>query len=446
MAPEKSASYAAADMTAGGLVGQMMPDLFRLAMSQAPVAMCLLGPDGRFLAINPAACALLGRSAEALTALTFQELTHPDNLDESLALMGQLTSGEIDSFHLVRRYERPDRVVVYGDLDVTGIRDDEARLVALLAVIVDVTKQHAAPQVALDMREQLREELLGVIESQLDPWVLLAAVRGPDGSIVDFVYRDANAAACIANRTARDDLIGRTLLDLLPAHQKGGLLAMYAGVVDTGEPLILDDFPFPSPLTDGDLRYFDNRVVKVGDGISFTWRDTTDRVRLRARLAREAASDPLTGLANRSGLAAAASTVFARRARRGGRIAVFYCDIDGLKRINDERGHEWGDIILRSVADRIAGVIRATDVAARIGGDEFVVIADGVTDESAAVTIATSIADAVTRPVHHKGDAVTPTLSIGVALADLDESFDDLLRRADDALYVSRQNRPDSHG
>jgi PAS domain-containing protein len=91
-----------------------------------------------------------------------------------------------------------------------------------------------------------REQLRGVIDSLLDPWVLLGAVRDQEGRIVDFVYLDANDAACRMNRRPRDQLLGSRLLELLPSHRTSGLLSDYAAVVETGEPLTLDDFPYPT--------------------------------------------------------------------------------------------------------------------------------------------------------------------------------------------------------
>jgi diguanylate cyclase (GGDEF)-like protein len=302
---------------------------------------------------------------------------------------------------------------------------------------VDVSERDQARQLATDARQLLR----GVIDSQLDPWVYLEAVRDPAGCIVDFAYRDANEAALAANRLSREQLLQSTLLELLPGHADTGLFAAYASVVETGVPLCLDDDPYASELTDGLTRWFDNRLVKVGDGLSFTWRDVTDRVRLRQRLTREAKSDPLTGLVNRAGLAEQAAKAFCRSRRAGERIAVYYCDVDHLKQINDTLGHEWGDLVLRTVADRLAGTLRGSDVAARVGGDEFVVVADGLTDEDAAVDVATKIASAVTRPITHAGVVVVPTLSIGLALADPGDDVDEVLRRADASLYRRKQDR-----
>jgi diguanylate cyclase (GGDEF)-like protein len=316
---------------------------------------------------------------------------------------------------------------VHADITVSGVRE-EGVLVGYAGVVVDVTEQ-----------VQAQEQLRALIDTMLDPWVLMEALRDADGRIVDFVYRDANSAACAYNGVAHGDLVGLTLLELLPAHLDSGLLAQYAEVVETGVPLVLDDSPFPADGAEG-VRYFDNRGVKAGDGISFTWRDVTDRVERRKALAALARQDPLTGLANRTGLLEGIEAAFRREARQGEHVAVLYCDVDGLKAVNDGFGHRVGDHLLRAVADRMTGAVRRDDIVARIGGDEFVVVAVGVTDDEAALSLAAKLAEAVSRPLAVDGTSLLPRISIGVAMARPGQNPEDVLAAADRALY--RQKKP----
>ncbi len=209
--------------------------------------------------------------------------------------------------------------------------------------------------------------------------------------------------------------------------------------MENGEPLVLDDFPYPSEITGQGIRWSDNRAVKVEDGLSFTWRDVSDRVETRHRLARQALQDPLTGLPNRQRLDDALVETLGRTPRTGDHVAVLYCALDGLKTYNDLLGHEAGDHVLRAVADRPSGAIRAGDLVARIGGDEFAVVASAIHD-AAAADLAAKIVHAVTRPLVVAGEQILPTLSIGVAMADHGHDPTDALRRADLALY--REKKP----
>ncbi len=119
--------------------------------------------------------------------------------------------------------------------------------------------------------------LRATMDAMLDPHVVFAAVRDEPGAIVDFRYVDANAAACAYDRLSRRDLIGHLLLQRLPEVRQSGLFAGLCRVVETGEPLLLDGVAYESGAPGMGRPYFDMRGVKVGDGLSLTWRDVTDR-------------------------------------------------------------------------------------------------------------------------------------------------------------------------
>lgn len=124
---------------------------------------------------------------------------------------------------------------------------------------------------------QQRGDLLqATMDSLLDPHVLLQAVYDQDGRIVDFIFADANDAACRYMELPRAELIGARLLDQLPGLQPSGTLELYAQAVYSGEPLELDNYTYPNEIIGSERRY-DIRAVRVGDSLSFTWRDVTQR-------------------------------------------------------------------------------------------------------------------------------------------------------------------------
>jgi PAS domain-containing protein len=90
--------------------------------------------------------------------------------------------------------------------------------------------------------------LRATLDSLLDPHVVLTAVRDGHGQIVDFEFTDANSAACAYNGMTYEELMGRRLLEFLPAHGTSGLFGMYQNLIDTGESLVLDDFVYPLEL------------------------------------------------------------------------------------------------------------------------------------------------------------------------------------------------------
>jgi len=129
-----------------------------------------------------------------------------------------------------------------------------------------------------------------------------------------------------------------------------------------------------------------------------------------------------------------------RRERRT--FAVFQIDLDRFKAINDTLGHHVGDIVLQEVSERMQAVLRETDTVARMGGDEFALLLPGIGDAAAAAVVAQKIIDATVRPLVIGGHTLDVGASIGIALApEHGEDGEDLMRRADAAMYEAKQTR-----
>jgi diguanylate cyclase (GGDEF)-like protein len=149
--------------------------------------------------------------------------------------------------------------------------------------------------------------------------------------------------------------------------------------------------------------------------------------------------DTLTGLANRAQLIERLENALAVLPLRGGSLAVHFIDLDRFKEVNDSLGHDGGDFLLKTIGERLRAVIRIDDVAARIGGDEFVVIQTGINGRHQAEDFARRLMAAVVAPMTFKEQEIVATASIGVALAPGDGSNPErLLKCADLALYKSK--------
>jgi len=156
------------------------------------------------------------------------------------------------------------------------------------------------------------------------------------------------------------------------------------------------------------------------------------------RLEEMATTDPLTGAANRQVFDMMFEQAVKSARRRGGTVSVMICDLDQFKRVNDAHGHEAGDRVLRAVAETARECVRDTDVICRWGGEEFLFLLPDCGAEKAA-ELAEKLRLAVeSRPIVHGGDAVRVTLSLGVAELRPGERKDDLVRRADIALYAAK--------
>ncbi len=280
---------------------------FELALLHAPIGIALVDLDGAFLHTNPAFCDLMGRSAEELSQVGFQVVTHPDDLDRDLELVGECIAGRRDGYQMDKRYRRPDGSEMWGHLAVVLLRD-------------------------------------------------------PNGS----------------------------------------------------------------PM------YFISQV-----------QDITERKRHEARLLHDARHDALTGLVNRASGLASITEAIARADRSGRGFALLFCDLDGFKAINDDLGHAAGDRLLVVVADRLGSAVRPGDVVVRWGGDEFVVICDGLEDESGAAGVTARLQEAVDAPVWHGTGPLTVSVTTGVShyVPGSGEAAAELVDRADQAMYALKPLR-----
>jgi len=165
--------------------------------------------------------------------------------------------------------------------------------------------------------------------------------------------------------------------------------------------------------------------------------DLVDRTEVEARLARQATTDELTGLPNRTLLTRSLSERMTSSPGGEG-VGVYMCDLDNFKVINDGFGHHAGDEVLVEVARRMRGCVRPVDLVARMGGDEFVILQDGGGDELEGVARRLIAAVAVPMTLSN-GTTLTPSLSLGIAHGKPNSDRSSLLRDADAALFHAKQ-------
>jgi diguanylate cyclase (GGDEF)-like protein/PAS domain S-box-containing protein len=173
-------------------------------------------------------------------------------------------------------------------------------------------------------------------------------------------------------------------------------------------------------------------------GLALNMRDVTERKGLEDQLRQLAFHDPLTLLANRSLFRDRVEHALALAGRSAQRIAVFMIDLDNFKNVNDSLGHDVGDRLLQTAAQRLVKCTRATDTVARLGGDEFAVLLEGVTSEDQAERIAAAVTDAFREPLHIDGNDLNVSTSVGIALSDSGDDTERLLRNADIAMYHAK--------
>ena len=408
---------------------------WRLVFDNAPIGIALIGLDGSWLAFNAALSQILGYSQGDLADKTFQDITHPGDLESDLTLLAQLHAGEIQTYQLDKRYLHADGHVVWVSLTATLLRDGAGQPLHYIAEVEDITERRAAAKSLGESEARYRllaENSSDVIShSALDGTLIYVSpsygkVFGlePDYRLGGPMGADAHPDDLPAIREAWKAVVAGTATRVTFRGRRGDDTWVWLESVS-------------EPLRDPDT----GQIV----GVQTATRDITERRAAEAELERMALSDALTGLANRTLLTDRLRQAQQRLRRDPGHVALLMLDLDRFKLVNDTLGHSVGDAMLIEVAQRLQRCARPTDTVARLGGDEFVVLLDRLSDYGHAEQIAERILASLRDPMSLIGlEAMEIRGSIGIAVTtDPDHPADSLYREADLALYQAKDQGRD---
>lgn len=250
-----------------------------------------LSVDGREITwVSDSVTRVLGWRPEDIVGRRGLEFIHPDDvhvLEENIA---RFRAGE--AYEMRYRLRHLDGAYRWISQMSRPVLDEAGRRVATVGGFRDIQAEvEGAAALAASMAQVQAERTLlrATMDAQPDPLVVLEAVRDENGVIVDFVHIDANPAANRHVSSITGNLVGTRLLGLTPGQDAAGLLGMYTQVVETGQPLIADAVPYADEAQGGAERLFDLRGVKVGDGLSLSFRDVTERATAAEALAQSEA-------------------------------------------------------------------------------------------------------------------------------------------------------------
>lgn len=396
------------------------------------VAIC----DGDIiLSLNARGIELLGLSSEQeAEGRCFFEFFHPD-----FQMISDLGLGVFadDETVIAIKLIRADGKELEADLWVSRIgAGTESQF---LIEAHDMTR-HLKTARVLRAREQRLE---GIINSVADGILSL----DDDGTILE-----VNPAGQRIFRFTKEQAIGRHIQDFL---NLGGDVSSQEPTSSVRTPLtwaqkLTSSSELRARRQDGASFVVEiaARELQVEGRMSYTcvFRDISARVMERDRMYRMAHHDPLTGLPNRQLLLDRLEEAAKRTQRHRTKFAVLYIDLNKFKPINDQFGHDVGDHVLREVAHRMSNTIRGTDTAARVGGDEFVILLEGVQARSEVEFVVQKVLAKLTMPVPFQDRLHDIGASMGVALYPNDTTdLAKLLTAADMAMYACKKERSDRH-
>jgi diguanylate cyclase (GGDEF)-like protein/PAS domain S-box-containing protein len=397
---------------------------FRLTMEQAAVGMALVDSDGTFLVVNPSLERLLAYDPGELVGLSFADVTHPDDLESGRALHRSLVDGAPGTKSVRKRYLRKGGEPVWTDLSVAAVRDSEGRFRHNVAQMHDATAEVEALHQLAASEERFRLAMTAAPVGM--------AISDPDGRFVQ-----VNDALCSLLGLEEGALLGATVGGFLAPEEKAVIEHVSIALAQPGASTFRHQHQLMSPTRTLWVEHSASVLRdEAGAPVFYVhqFADHTEAHELRQDLEYRASHDALTGVVNRGELMTQLAHSLRRAQGGAGWLGVLFCDIDKLKPLNDEYGHQIGDVAIQTVAERLRSSIRSQDLVARIGGDEFVVLLEGLHSREQLAVIAEKCRATVQGPVPAQGHSVEVSVSVGAVLAGQDESADDVLARADHAL------------
>ncbi len=433
-------------------------ELFRQTFELAAVGIAHVSLDGRWRRVNRKLCEILGYSYTELLRLTFQDITHPDDLGTDLQFVQKLLAGALSSYEMNKRYLSKQGKLIWANLTVSLVRNTEERPLYFISVIEDIS---ARKRLELDLAEY-KNQLKRMVSERTEK-LLLADTKvrqlsaAVEQSPVSVVITDTDGNISYINPKFAE-LTGYTAEEL---HGKNPRIlkspitpaATYAEMWQTITTGKLWRGEFCNLKKNGEIYWESASIQPLLDETGKVTHyvgvkeDITHHKAAAEELRELSLTDELTSLSNRRGFTVLAEQQIklAQRLHRG--FCLFFADIDGMKWINDTLGHAIGDQALQDTAKLLKKTFRASDIIARVGGDEFVCLSvDAAPDETA--TILARLQQHIAEANRTPSRPYTLSLSIGAAVFDPanPSDLDTLLAEADRQMYIAKKSKNEKRG
>ncbi len=404
-------------------------------------ALIELAPDGVAVSAggiieyaNPAAARILkAGTPKRLMGMRIEELLHPEHLVRARERMGYLETGPGKTAFEERKLrclDGSDTVV-----EVAGVSYLERGRMVVQAVLRDVTEQRAAREALAERERRFRDvvEASGEYVWETDPAWRYTFLSERVESVLGYL---------------RHEMLGRAPREFMPLGDAQSLDEWFARRAAHGEAF--RDLVHRSLTKSGRVIWLSVTGVPVFDaagrlaGYRGTGADITARRHAEERIQYLATRDALTALPNRLLLTDRANQAILAAARSRGSLALLVIDLDRFKLVNDSLGHAAGDALLLAVAERLGGTLRRDDTLARLGGDVFVLLWNGLKSAKDAAVVAQRVLGILARPFTVEQNSLSMTASIGISVYPGDgRDFAELLKNADAAMHHAKETGRD---
>lgn len=438
---------------------------FRLTLQGAPIGLAIVSLEGRFLEVNNALCEILDYEAPELLALSFQQITHPDDLSRDQALLAKLVAGKLQSYRMEKRYFARGGRVLVAQLDVNLLRNSDGTPLHFISQIQDITERRQLEEAlrSSEAHGRVLVELNGTLQAchELEevgpPTAKACAAAYPCSSGVIYIRNASKSAlerihswgtpaisaavfapdSCWALR--RGEPFAATFGDDHThscqhiEHQQGMQYSLCVPMLAQGEVVGVLHLQWPQASSGREPGSAEQIATRTALAVA--------NLQLREKLMRQSIVDPLTGLYNRRHLEESLNRDVARAEREGTQVAVLMIDVDHFKSYNDRYGHALGDSVLQKMGAVLAGFCRRGDLAARYGGEEFTVVMSDM-DEATALARAELLRERMGLTRLGNSDTEVPPITISVGLALYPVHGDTpltVIEAADKALYSAKR-------
>ncbi|KJY81450.1 hypothetical protein TW81_18005 [Vibrio galatheae] len=404
---------------------QRLKDSIYRLFEVTPVPTIFTYPDGNLEYVNPALKKMLGYDGDEIYASNVV-ITHHQDLQLNERIRQQLNQPPFEPVQIEKRYKHKRGHTVYAQLNVVAQPDENDRVVRYISQLVDLTsiKKLYAAEVLLNKLVDQSNDAIYIVDPRF-------------GQILN-----SNKPAYEMLGYSKEELLSMTVSDINPQYVtqlnwKDKIESIKRRESNVYESVLQkkDGTIFPTEVS---VSYVE---LNQQSYILSIVRDISDRKEKELESLELANLDPLTQLPNRRVLDTKLREIFQQADEQEHMVGLIFIDIDDFKDINDRYGHSEGDIVLANIAKRLTHSLRQSDLVARIGGDEFLAVINGVSNKEHLNTLVTKLSNEFCFPFKTESRMLNVDVSIGVSIYPYD-SHDPvaLIRYADEAMYQAKKN------